>query len=66
MKFKSHQQETTYTLQVICESSSREVKTFDMKFDVTELFDSYGYMHRLQVKDKVIKWISQIKAIDRS
>lgn len=55
VKFVSVQNETTYQLTVIAESRlSGEPKQFTKSYQVTEFFDTYGYMHRQQVKEKVI------------
>lgn len=41
------------------------MRKIEMKVDVTNLFDTYGYMHRQRVKDKVIdkfiKSLSELK-----
>ncbi len=52
--FISEQNETTYSLKILAKSKSGITKEITAKHEVTELFDSYGYMHRQVVKAKVI------------
>jgi hypothetical protein len=52
--FISEQKETTYSLKIVAKSKEGIKKEINEKYDVTELFDTYGYMHRQAVKTKVI------------
>jgi len=58
--FISEQKETTYSLKILAKAKSGIIVVFNRekeitaKHEVTELFDSYGYMHRQVVKEKVI------------
>jgi hypothetical protein len=52
--FISEQKETTYSLKIVAKAKSGITKEITAKHEVTELFDSYGYMHRQVVKAKVI------------
>lgn len=52
--FISEQKETTYSLKIVAKAKSGITKEIIAKHEVTELFDSYGYMHRQVVKAKVI------------
>ena len=63
VKFISTQSEQHYKLKVISEDSTGITEQHEKTFDVTELFDTYGYMHRLQVQVKVIKFIQSIKQV---
>lgn len=52
--FISEQKETRYSLKIVAKAKSGITKEITAKHEVTELFDSYGYMHRQVVKAKVI------------
>ena len=52
--FISEQKETTYSLKIVAKAKSGITKEITAKHEVTELFDSFGYMHRQVVKAKVI------------
>lgn len=54
MTFISSQKETTYSLRVIAKSANGLLKEINASYEVTALFDTYGYMHRQAVKEKVI------------
>ena len=43
----------SYTLQIEAKGQDRKSKQL-MTFDFTNFFDTYGYLHRSQVKTKII------------
>lgn len=54
--FISEQKETTYSLKIVAKSKEGITKEITWKHKVTDLFDTYGYMHRQVVKTKVIDY----------
>jgi hypothetical protein len=53
-RFISDQKDATYTLTIEAISKSGGVKSVWNTYQVTELIDTYGYLHRYAVKEKVI------------
>lgn len=54
IKFISTQKEEYYTFVMTAKSANGKENAFMATHSVTEFFDSYGYMHRQVVKEKLI------------
>jgi hypothetical protein len=55
LRFRSDQDETSYKLTIFAHNTvSGKVTQIVNVFQSNDFFDSYGYMHRAQVKQKII------------